>query len=42
MELWEKFYRSGRIEDYLAYAKAERNDGDDYAERSDTERERQR
>ncbi len=42
MELWEKFCKSGRIEDYLAYAKAERNGEDDDSKRSGTERDRQR
>lgn len=36
MELWEKFCKSGKIEDYLAYARAERNDEDDHPERSCT------
>ena len=29
MELWDKFCKSGKIEDYLAYASAERNEKDD-------------
>lgn len=42
MSLWEKFYSSGKIADYLAYARAERTDENDDAERADTERDRQR
>ena len=29
MSAWEKFRKSGKIEDYLLYARAERTDEDD-------------
>lgn len=34
MELWNKFLKSGKIEDYLAYARNERTDDDDDPERT--------
>ena len=37
-ELWDKFCSSGRIEDYLAYKRAERSGGYDHIEGSYTQR----
>ena len=37
-KLWDIFCRSGKIEDYLAYKKAERSGGYDDTKRSYTER----
>lgn len=42
MELWERFYKSGRIEDYLAYAQAERGRDNDDFKGTDTEGDGQR
>jgi hypothetical protein len=39
MELWDIFYKSGRIEDYLRYRESIEND---HLERTDTQRKGQR
>ncbi len=36
--LWEKFLKSGSVDDYLAYARAERTDMNDDHERTYPER----
>lgn len=42
VDLWDKFFASGKISDYLKYKSAERGENDADAQRSDPEGEKHR
>ncbi len=42
MDLWDKFFASGKISDYLNYARSVRGEIDADTQRSDTERKEHR